>query len=148
MKLFEHRPAPRPKTHVLEFRISGRRNLFCEFIFSGLSGSSLFLLIDYGKRPGCLRITRQFRVYWHLYRVNKAFQYLESNLELLLSNEVLERGSAEVWRNRLGELQAEINRDLTGRLHQQESGEVRRLGPVVEAWEEEEISGKRGRKRR
>ena len=86
------------------------------------------------------KVTRKFRVYRHLYHVNNAFQYLEHNLEMLLTNELLEHESAKVWRNRLGELQAEINMNLTGRLHQQESGEIRRLGPMVEDWEEGEIA--------
>ncbi len=86
------------------------------------------------------RVARKFRIYRHLYHVNNAFQYLERNLEMLLSNELLERDGTAVWRNRLGELQAEINMTLTGRLHQQESGEVRRFGTVVEEWEEREIS--------
>lgn len=85
-------------------------------------------------------VTRKFRIYRHLYHVNNAFQYLERNLEMLLSNELLERDGTEVWRNRLGELQAEINMTLTGRLHQQESGEIRRFGPVVEGWEEREMA--------
>jgi len=85
-------------------------------------------------------VTRKFRIYRHLYHVNNAFQYLERNLEMLLSNELLERDGTEIWRNRLGELQAEINMTLTGRLHQQESGEIRRFGPVVEGWEEREIA--------
>lgn len=85
------------------------------------------------------RVARKFRIYRHLYHVNNAFQYLERNLEMLLSNELLERDGTAVWRNRLGELQAEINMTLTGRLHQQESGEVRRFGTAVEEWEEREI---------
>ena len=85
-------------------------------------------------------ITRKFRVYRHLYQVNNAFRYLENNLEMLLASELIERDSAEVWRNRMGELQAEINRNLTGHLHQQESLEVRHFGPRVEAWEEREIA--------
>ncbi|MBZ5523724.1 MAG: hypothetical protein LAP21_15940 [Acidobacteriia bacterium] len=96
------------------------------------------------------KITRKFRVYRHLYHVNNAFQYLEHNLETLLTNELLERDDVEVWRNRLGELQAEINKNLTGRLHQQEAGETRRLGEIVEKWEERELAGAavrvRGRK--
>ncbi len=85
-------------------------------------------------------VTRKFRIYRHLYHVNNAFQYLERNLEVLLSSELLERDGTDIWRNRLGELQAEINMTLTGRLHQQESGEVRRFGPMVEEWEERQIS--------
>ncbi len=98
------------------------------------------------------KVTRKFRVYRHLYHVNNAFQYLEHNLEMLLTNELLEHESAKVWRNRLGELQAEINMNLTGRLHQQESGEIRRLGPMVEEWEEERLAqatvAARGRKKK
>ena len=86
------------------------------------------------------RVTRKFRIYRHLYHVNNAFQYLERNLEMLLSDELIERDGTEIWRNRLGELQAEINMKLTGRLHQQESGEIRRFAPVVEGWEEREIA--------
>lgn len=86
------------------------------------------------------RVSRKFRIYRHLYHVNNAFQYLERSLEMLLSNELLERDGTEVWRNRLGELQAEINMTLTERLHQQESGEIRRFGPVVEGWEEREMA--------
>ena len=72
--------------------------------------------------------------------MNSAFRYLETNLEMLLANELLEHDGTDVWRSRLGELQAEINTKLTGRLHQQESGEIRRLGPMVEDWEEGEIA--------
>ncbi len=38
---------------------------------------------------------------------------------------------------------------LTGRLHQQESGEVRRIGPMVEEWEEGKMAKRKAvRKRR
>lgn len=86
------------------------------------------------------KVTRKFSVYRHLYRVNRAFVHLDRNLEMLLASEILEHDGTDVWQSRLGELQAEINMKLTGRLHQQESGEIRRLGPMVEEWEEKEIA--------
>jgi hypothetical protein len=86
------------------------------------------------------KVTRKFRVYRHLFHVNNAFRYLEKNLDVLLTNELLERDDVAVWHNRFGELQAEINMNLTGRLHRQESGEIRRLAPLVEKWEEGEIA--------
>jgi len=86
------------------------------------------------------KVTRKFSLYRHLYRVNRAFLHLDRNLEILLANELLEHDGTAIWRNRLGELQAEINTKLTGRLHQQESGEIRRLSPMVEAWEEDQMA--------
>ncbi|HWZ42542.1 MAG TPA: hypothetical protein VNW97_03660 [Candidatus Saccharimonadales bacterium] len=94
------------------------------------------------------KVTRKFNIYRHLYHINSAFRYLETNLEMLLANELLEHDGADVWRSRLGELQAEINMKLTGRLHQQESGEIRRLGPMVEEWEEGEIAKATARARK
>ncbi|HWZ44350.1 MAG TPA: hypothetical protein VNW97_12800 [Candidatus Saccharimonadales bacterium] len=86
------------------------------------------------------KTTRKFRVYRHLYHVNKAFHYLDHNLEMLLTNDLLPRDNTEVWRNRLGEIQAEINMPLTGYLHQQEFGQIQRFAPLIEEWEENQIA--------
>ena len=86
------------------------------------------------------KVTRKFRVYRHLYHVNNAFQYLEHNLEMLLTNDLLPRDNTEIWRNRLGEIQAEINVSLTKYLHQQESGQIERFAPLLEEWEESQIA--------
>jgi hypothetical protein len=86
------------------------------------------------------RVKVKFRVYRHLFHANNAFRYLERNLDMLLMNDVLDRDDVEVWHSRLAELQAEINMNLTGRLHKQESSEIRRLAPMVEQWEEGEIA--------
>lgn len=67
---------------------------------------------------------------------------------MLLTNDLLERDSVAIWNNRFGELQAEINLNLTGRLYRQESGEIRRFAPMVEKWEENEIARTTARKRR
>ena len=82
------------------------------------------------------RVSRKFRVYQGLYEINDAFQNLDNSFETMVTNELLEPDSVGVWRNRLFELQAEINTNLTGKLHQRESKEIRRLGPMVEKWEE------------
>lgn len=92
------------------------------------------------------RVSRKFRVYQGLYEINNAFQNLDNSFETMVINELLEPDSVGVWCNRLFELQAEINTDLTGKLHQRESREIRRLGPIVEQWEESGIAGATARK--
>ena len=82
------------------------------------------------------KFSRKYKAYRHLHHINRAFQYLTQNLELMLNMELLQQANIEIWQDRLGEIQAEINKDLTGNLHEQESKETRRLGQVVEAWEE------------
>src|SRR5258708_571554 len=81
------------------------------------------------------KFSRKYRTYRHLHHINRAFAYLSGNLEAMLNLELLKLDSLETWRNRLGEIQAEINKELTGNLHEQESKETRRLGQAVEAWE-------------
>ncbi|MBZ5522420.1 MAG: hypothetical protein LAP21_09295 [Acidobacteriia bacterium] len=59
---------------------------------------------------------------------------------MLLTNDLLPRDNTEIWRNRLGEIQAEINVSLTKYLHQQESGQIERFAPLLEEWEESQIA--------
>ena len=92
------------------------------------------------------RVSRKFRVYQGLYEINNAFQNLDNSFETMVTNELLEPDSVGVWCNRLFELQAEINTDLTGKLHQRESKEIRRLGTIVEKWEESGIAEATARK--
>jgi len=84
------------------------------------------------------KFSRKYRTYRHLHHINRAFEYLSGNLEAMLNLELLKLDSLETWRNRFGEIQAEINKELTGNLYEQESKETRRLGQAVEAWEEEQ----------
>jgi len=95
------------------------------------------------------KFSRKYRTYRHLHHINRAFAYLNGNLEVMLNLELLKLDSLETWRNRLGEIQAEINKELTGNLHEQESKETRRLGQAVEAWEEvQRKSAKKAPKKR
>ena len=84
------------------------------------------------------KFSRKYRTYRHLHHINRAFAYLNINLEAMFNLDLLELDSLETWQNRLGEIQAEINKELTGNLHEQESKETRRLGRAVEIWEEEQ----------
>jgi len=92
------------------------------------------------------RVGGKFRVYQGLYEINNAFQNLDNSFETMVTNELLDPDSVGVWCNRLFELQAEINTDLTGKLHQRESKEIRRLGTIVEKWEESGIAAVTARK--
>lgn len=93
------------------------------------------------------KFSRKYRTYRHLHHINRAFEYLNGNLEAMFNLDLLELDSLETWQNRLGEIQAEINKELTGNLHEQESKETRRLGQAVESWEEAQSPEKKSVKK-
>ncbi len=89
---------------------------------------------------------RSLTPYRTLYRLNRAFVRLDNDLQQLIAAKIFHTEYTEVWQDRLGEMQAEINRRLTGILNEQETAQVRRLGPVNERREEagrREKTGKR-----
>ncbi len=88
---------------------------------------------------------RTLTLYRTLYRLNRAFVRIDNDLRQLIAAKTFHPEYAEVWQDRLGEMQAEINRRLTGILNEQETAQVRRLGPVNEKREE---AGRRQRPRR
>jgi len=79
---------------------------------------------------------RNLTLYRTLYRLNRAFVRIDNDLRQLIAGKTFHSEYAEVWQDRLGEMQAEINRRLTGTLNEQETAQVRRLGPVNERREE------------
>ncbi len=79
---------------------------------------------------------RNLTLYRTLYRLNRAFVRIDNDLRQLIAAKTFHPEYAEVWQDRLGEMQAEINRRLTGILNEQETAQVRRLGPANERREE------------
>lgn len=79
---------------------------------------------------------RKLILYRALYRLNRGFTRIHNNLGQLIAAKTLQEEFAEVWQNRLGETQAEINKRLTGILNAQEQADTRRLGIINEHREE------------
>lgn len=80
--------------------------------------------------------TRKFFAYRSLFRLNRAVLRFEWNLIRLMQHELIPRESVEIWQARVAEVQAEINKTITLHLHRRESLETRRVGQIVETWEE------------
>jgi hypothetical protein len=80
-------------------------------------------------------VTRKLRVYRALYRLNRAFARITSNLDQLLIAQVFKEDIPDEdrphgWQDQMAEIQAEINRRLTENLHRMEHGDIMGLARV------------------
>jgi hypothetical protein len=80
-------------------------------------------------------------IYKKLFTLNRAFVHLERNLNSLLAADVVSEEITRAFQNRLRELQAEINQELTLTLSGAEYQDARKLGKINE--QREEIESKR-----
>lgn len=80
--------------------------------------------------------TRKLILYRALYRINRGFARIHYHLGQLIAAGTFQEEYTNVWQDRLGETQAEINKRLTGILNTQEVADTRRLGSINEQREE------------
>ncbi len=71
-------------------------------------------------------------IYKKLFTLNRAFVHLERNLNSLLAADVASEEITRAFQNRLLEIQAEVNQELTTTLRAQEHKDARRLGQMNE----------------
>jgi hypothetical protein len=77
-------------------------------------------------------VIRKLRVYRALFRLNRAFAHIASNLDQLLIAQVFAEDipteeNPHGWQDQLTQIQMEINRQLTQNLHNMEHGDIKRL---------------------
>ena len=77
-------------------------------------------------------------IYRKLFTLNRSFVHAERNLNSLLAADVMSEELTRAFQNRLREIQAEVNQELTSTLRDQEHKDARRLGQINEQREDEQ----------